>query len=122
VTVIKLTPEFAVSSQISPADLKRLHDAGYKAVICTRPDAEAEDQPSFESISDAARKLGLEAHHLPVPNGAIVDGQVAAFAEIFADLPKPVVGYCRTGNRAGMLWTMSARVRAAAASKDNRAA
>ncbi|WP_395062487.1 TIGR01244 family sulfur transferase [Paraburkholderia silvatlantica] len=112
-TVIKLTPDFAVSSQLSPADLENLRDAGFKAVICTRPDAEADDQPSFEAIGDAARNLGLEARHLPVQNGAIDDAQVAAFAEIFADLPKPVVGYCRTGNRAGMLWTMSASIRAA---------
>jgi len=119
VTVIKLTPDFGVSSQISTADLERLRDAGFKSVICARPDAEVGDQPSFESISDAARNLRLEARYLPVQNGAIGEAQVAAFSKIFAHLPKPVVAYCQTGSRAGMLWAMSAGIRAATASKAN---
>lgn len=119
---IRLTSEFSVCSQLSPADLKIVRDAGFKAVICMRPDAEAENQPSFESIADAALNLDLEARHLPVQNGAIGDAQVAVFAKMFASLPKPIVGFCRTGNRAGMLWTMSSSIRATEASIGDGAA
>lgn len=111
---IKLTPEFAVSAQISPDEMERVRDGGFKAVLCTRPDAEAEGQPEFAAIAEAAQKVGLEARHLPVENGKIGEAELAAFARLIAELPKPVVGYCRTGNRAGMLWTMSAGFRASA--------
>lgn len=111
---IKLTPEFAVSPQISADDIARVRDGGFKAVICVRPDAEADGQPAFAAIAEAARKAGLEARHLPVENGRIGEAELNAFARLIAELPKPVLGYCHTGNRAGMLWTMSARIRASA--------
>ena len=87
-----------------PADPKAIRSAGFRSVICNRPDGESSDQPAFEDIAAAARELGLEAHYLPVEPNGIGDADVAAFGALVDTLPKPILAYCRSGNRAGMLW------------------
>jgi sulfide:quinone oxidoreductase len=42
-----LTPAFAVAPQISPEDVQAIAAAGYKSIICNRPDDEGDGQPSF---------------------------------------------------------------------------
>ncbi|HWV05561.1 aminotransferase class V-fold PLP-dependent enzyme [Ralstonia sp.] len=92
------------SRQIVPADLKAIRNAGFRSVICNRPDGESSDQPAFEDIAAAARELGLEARYLPVEPNGIGDADVAAFGALVDTLPKPILAYCRSGNRASMLW------------------
>ena len=45
-----LTPHLCVSPQILVSDLPALAQAGFKAIICNRPDGEGADQPSFKEI------------------------------------------------------------------------
>ena len=99
-----LTPEFSVTAQIAPTDLAAAKAQGFKAIICNRPDGEGEDQPSFASIKAAAEKAGLQARYIPVQPGMMDESHIAAFAEAMRDLPKPVLGYCRSGARAGILF------------------
>ncbi|CAJ0818431.1 MULTISPECIES: aminotransferase class V-fold PLP-dependent enzyme [Ralstonia] len=94
----------ATSRQILPADLRAIRDAGFHSVICNRPDGESADQPAFEEIAAAARELGLEARYLPIEPNQIGDAEVGAFGALVDALPKPILAYCRSGNRAGMLW------------------
>ncbi|ANJ73031.1 aminotransferase class V-fold PLP-dependent enzyme [Ralstonia insidiosa] len=93
----------AASRQIMPTDLKAIRDAGFRSVICNRPDGEDIDQPDFEEIAAAARELGLETRYLPVEPNHIGDAEVNAFGALVDALPKPILAYCRSGNRAGML-------------------
>ena len=99
-----LTTALSVAPQIAPPDLKALREAGFRSVICNRPDGESSDQPAFEDIAAAARALGLEARYLPVEPNRIGDAEVAAFGQLVDTLPKPILAYCRSGNRASMLW------------------
>ncbi|KVD85698.1 class V aminotransferase [Burkholderia stagnalis] len=93
------------SRQIRPDDLKAIRSAGFRAVICNRPDGESADQPAFEEIAAAARELGLDARYLPVESDQIGDAQVDAFGAMVDALPKPILAYCGSGKRAGMLWS-----------------
>ncbi|RQS68681.1 TIGR01244 family phosphatase [Burkholderia sp. Bp8963] len=104
---------FAASRQIMPEDLRAIRNAGYRSVICNRPDGESADQPAFAEIAAAARELGLDAQYLPVESGHIGDAEVDAFAAMVDALPKPVLAYCRSGNRSGMLWNRLAARRSA---------
>ncbi|GLU32096.1 aminotransferase class V-fold PLP-dependent enzyme [Trinickia caryophylli] len=96
---------FTASRQITPGELSAIRDAGFRSVICNRPDGESIEQPRFDDIAAAARELGLQARYLPVTSGQIGDAEVGAFAALFDALPKPVLAYCRTGNRSRMLWS-----------------
>jgi sulfide:quinone oxidoreductase len=103
----KLTAELAVSQQIAASDMRAIAQAGFRAVICNRPDGEGADQPNFSEIEAAARDQGIEAHYLPIESGKVGDADAARFGELMRALPKPVLAYCRTGMRAATLWALS---------------
>ena len=102
-----LDKSFAVSAQIAAADLAEIAKAGYKTVICNRPDGEGNDQPLFHEIEEAARAAGIEAHYLPVESGKVSDADAEAFGEKLEAAPKPVFAYCRSGTRSVTLWSLS---------------
>lgn len=80
-----LNRELAVSPQIAAADLQAIAAAGYRSVICNRPDGEAGDQPGFSEIAQAAKALGIEAAYLPVESGKVKDEQAQAFGTLMTD-------------------------------------
>jgi sulfide:quinone oxidoreductase len=94
----RLTDELSSHPQLSLAQVGEAAACGFMSIICDRPDGEG-DQPSFASIAAEAHRLGLEARYVPVVPGKITDADVAAFRQAFAELPKPVLGYCATGKR-----------------------
>jgi sulfide:quinone oxidoreductase len=97
----------SVSVQIVASDLQAIADAGFKSIICNRPDGEGSDQPGFNEIELAAERLGLVAHYLPAESGKVSDAQGAAFGQLMDSLPKPVLAYCRTGMRSTTMWALS---------------
>ena len=101
----KITEKTSVSPQITPDDIASIKEAGFRAIICNRPDGEGADQPSFEEIETAAKKAGLEAAYVPVTSGMVRDEDVEAFGAALKDLPRPVLAYCRTGTRSATLWS-----------------
>ncbi|CAG9187641.1 bifunctional protein tyrosine phosphatase family protein/NAD(P)/FAD-dependent oxidoreductase [Cupriavidus pinatubonensis] len=102
-----LTPDLSVSPQISATDVATLKALGFGSIVCHRPDGEGADQPNFEEIAQAARQAGLQPIYQPVVPGQASAEQAAAFAELLAQLPKPVLAYCRTGTRSATLWALS---------------
>lgn len=103
----KLTEEISVAAQISPSEVAGLAASGFKSIICNRPDGEAPDQPAFREIAEAAGAAGLEARYLPVTPGTVSGVDAAALGAALAELPKPVLAYCRSGMRSTLLWAMS---------------
>lgn len=101
----KITEKTSVSPQITPQDMAAIKEAGVRAIICNRPDGEGVDQPSFEEIEAAAKKIGLEAAYVPVTYGKVRDEDVKSFGAALKDLPRPVLAYCRTGTRSATLWS-----------------
>ena len=55
----KINRGLSVSPQIAPADMAELKMAGFRSIICNRPDGEGNDQPTFSEIEAAARSAGL---------------------------------------------------------------
>ncbi|MDG1119031.1 MAG: TIGR01244 family sulfur transferase [Flavimaricola sp.] len=102
-----LTASLSVSEQIVAADVQAIKDAGFRAIICNRPDGEGADQPTFEEIATAAKAAGLEAAYLPIVSGKVTDEDAAAFAKTLTELPGPVLAYCRTGTRSATLWSLA---------------
>ncbi|PVZ47369.1 bifunctional protein tyrosine phosphatase family protein/NAD(P)/FAD-dependent oxidoreductase [Thalassobacter stenotrophicus] len=100
-----LSPQVSVSPQITVADVAKVAEAGFRAIICNRPDGEGADQPNFDEIEAAANVAGLQIAYVPVTAGMVTDDDVAAFASALAELPRPVLAYCRTGTRSATLWS-----------------
>ena len=102
-----INAEIAVASQITPDDVQKLADQGFRALICNRPDGEAADQPNFSEIEATAKKAGLEIRNLPVVSGKVSDQDAAEFGAAMQELPRPILAYCRTGTRSATLWALS---------------
>jgi sulfide:quinone oxidoreductase len=101
-----MTSTLSVDGQISAADVRRLAEAGFRSVLCNRPDGEEPGQPGFDEIEAAARQAGLEARYLPI-SGAPSDEIAADFGQALEQLPAPVFAYCRSGLRSATAWALS---------------
>jgi len=102
----RITDKVSVSPQIAATDMAEIKKAGFRAIICNRPDGEGADQPSFGEIEKAAKKAGLVAAYIPVDTGMVTDENVADFGAAIKDLPRPLLGYCRSGTRSATLWSL----------------
>ena len=104
-----LDDTLSASPQVTVENLRSLAAQGYRSVISNRPDGETPDQPSAAEIATAAKAAGLEFCHIPVVGGAIGEADVAAFKTALAELPAPILGFCRTGTRTTTLWALARR-------------
>jgi len=106
---VEITPDYSAAPQIAVADVPRIRDLGYRAIMCNRPDGESADQTPVDAIRAEAERLGLAFAHVPVISGAITHDDVDRFAAALDTLPRPVLAYCRSGARCQQLWMLAGR-------------
>jgi sulfide:quinone oxidoreductase len=111
--VKRLAQELSVSPQIMPADVAALKIAGFRSIICNRPDGEAADQPSARELEAAAVANGLAFSYLPVVSGNMSDADAEKFGSLLQTMSKPVLAYCSTGTRSTSLWGLASAGRLA---------
>lgn len=100
----QISEDYSVSGQIQPEDIAAIRDAGFKSVICNRPDDEQPGQPAASSIQAAAEAAGLAFRYIPVISGQITVDNVEDQAEALDELEGPVFAYCRSGARCTNLY------------------
>lgn len=105
--VNRLTPDVAVSLQVTASDIIVLRNAGFRTIIFNRVDGESTDQPLFGEIEFAAIRAGIGIFYLPVAPGKASDQQVHQFDALLASQPAPVLAYCRPGMRSVTMWAKS---------------
>ena len=102
-----LTPDYAVSPQIAVEDIPAIAEAGYKTIICNRPDAEVPPSHQAAAIGAAAEAAGLTYVVIPVThqglNMDMIDSQKAAMDASGG----PVLAYCASGTRSSIVWSFS---------------
>lgn len=95
----RITDDYSVAGQIQPEEVAAIAAAGFKTLICNRPDNEDPGQPSADRVEAAARAAGLEFRHIPVVSGQITQDNVGNQAQALEETPSPVLAYCRSGAR-----------------------
>lgn len=103
----QIDDEISVTAQIVSSDLSTIAAAGFKTLICNRPDGEAEDQQAFAEIETAAQAAGISIIYQPVKSVDVTDDDIAEFGSLLNNATKPVLAYCRTGRRCSVLWCLS---------------
>ena len=104
---VRHSPSFATLPQIGPEHLPGIAAAGFKSVINNRPDGEGRAaQPSSAELQKAAEAHGLQYAYLPVKGGQITGNNVEDFRSLYAQLPKPIAAFCRTGTRSTTLYRL----------------
>ncbi len=101
----QLDADVCVAGQLEPSAMAWAAQAGFKSVINNRPDFEGgPDQPTSAAIQQAAEAAGLTYAFLPVHPAVQTPQEVARFVELLAQLPKPILVFCRSGARSGKLY------------------
>jgi uncharacterized protein (TIGR01244 family) len=102
-----LNDKYAVSGQITADQAAVIKAAGFKSVICNRPDGEQPGQPTAAEIKAAVEAAGLTFRHIPVVSGQITPQDVAKTAKALDELEGPVFAYCRSGARSTNLYGLA---------------
>lgn len=100
----QISEDYSVSGQIQPEEVAAIKAAGFKSVICNRPDDEQPGQPSADSVKAAVEAAGLGFRYIPVVSGQITAENVEDQAEALDELEGPVFAYCRSGARCTNLY------------------
>ncbi len=105
--IIRLDDTVSVAGQIAPQDMRALVDQGFRSIICNRPDGEEPGQPAWAEVEAAAKEAGLETRFIPIASAEDIVARKDDFAQALAQIPAPVLAFCRTGNRSGRLYEAS---------------
>ena len=92
----QITEDYSVAPQIGVEHLPQIKAAGFRSVVCNRPDAEDGAVPHDE-IAAAAREAGLEFRYIPVVSGQMTQQNVedqAAVANLYRLIGRECRGRC----------------------------
>ena len=105
-----INEDYSVTPQIAVDDLEDIRDLGFKSIVCHRPDDEDPGQPDFSDIAARASELGIEIRHIPVVGQPTADA-VREMVDAIEELPRPMLGYCRSGNRSTIIYQQTLHLR-----------
>ncbi|MFP3518758.1 TIGR01244 family sulfur transferase [Pseudomonas sp. SIMBA_077] len=107
-TIKRIDDSYSVSGQLALSDLHALAALGFRCVVCNRPDHEGgPDQPEQGAMQQAAQALGLKFVYLPVQTTGATPEQAQQLRALLNQLPRPILAYCRTGNRSSTLYEIA---------------
>ena len=106
----QVAADVCVAPQLTPEAMAEVARAGFRSVVNNRPDFEhGPDQPTNAAIEAAAVAAGLEYRFLPVSGAGQTPEQIAAFAALLDELPRPLLAFCRSGARSTNLFVQAQR-------------
>ena len=105
----KLADNYAVATQIDPADVEYFAREGFAAIVCNRPDGEEPGQPTSASIREACERHGVDFHMIPIQGSAVGPDTVQQFLDVMSNAGGPVLGYCRSATRSAVLWQLASQ-------------
>ncbi|SFC09867.1 TIGR01244 family sulfur transferase [Tropicimonas isoalkanivorans] len=103
-----LTDTFAVSPQITSADVAEIAAAGYRTVICNRPDDEVPPFVRAAEIRQAVEDAGLTFVDIPIVSRNISRSDIRRQREAILASDGPVLAYCASGTRSTITWMFGA--------------
>jgi sulfide:quinone oxidoreductase len=104
--LLPLTASLKVADQIDEHDVDALAAAGFKAVICNRPDSEG--GPPSQQIRTACERHGMKFFMQPVEYARLRMADGDTFGSILQQCEQPTLAYCRSGRRSAALWAIAA--------------
>ncbi|MDB9719646.1 TIGR01244 family sulfur transferase [Planktomarina temperata] len=102
-----LSDDYSVSPQIEVSDVPSITQAGFKSVICNRPDQENPEPCQIEAIKAAVEAAGMEFAENVFDPSSFGPDKIERQAELLAQLPSPVFAYCASGNRCSIVWAFA---------------
>jgi len=101
-----LSPAYAVSPQIGVEHIPAIAAAGYRTILCNRPDAEVPAPLQAAAIQAATEAAGLRFVLNPVTHQTLNMDMVALQNAAMAASDGPVLAYCASGTRSSIVWSL----------------
>ena len=103
--IIHITPLFAVTAALNPADFAEIAALGFKGVISNRPDGEAVGPMTGRAEAVQAWRNGLRFAHVPAAKlDLFTDPVVEGMADAIRSIDGPVLAHCQSGLRSAIAW------------------
>ena len=102
-----LSDDYSVSPQIDVTDVPSIAQAGFKSVICNRPDQENPVSRQIEAIRAAVEAAGMDFAENVFDPSSFGPDKIERQAKLLAQLPGPVFAYCASGNRCSVVWAFT---------------
>lgn len=101
-----ITDGYAVTPQIAPEDAAAIAAAGFRTVICNRPDGENPPELQAEAVGRAVEAAGLKFAVLPLTHQTMTPENIAAQRALIEGSDGPVLAYCASGTRCTVIWAL----------------
>ena len=102
----QISPAYAVSPQIEASDIPAIVAAGFRTILCNRPDTEVPPPLQASAIGAAAQAAGLRFVVIPVTHRTLNAQVVAAQSAAMDASDGPVLAYCASGTRSSIVWSL----------------
>lgn len=102
-----ITPRYFVSPQISVEDVPAIAAAGFRTVICNRPDAEVPPSHRADALKQAVEAAGMAFHVLELTHQTMTPDKVAQQRALSESCEGPVLAYCASGTRCSVVWALA---------------
>ncbi len=100
-----ITPNFAVTSALQPADFALAASLGFKAILSNRPDGEEPNQLTGRHEAVLAWRRGMRFAHVPTTKLELfTDPVVETMIDAINALPGPILAHCKSGLRSAIVW------------------
>ena len=103
----KITDSFLASPQIETADIEAAKGEGVGLIVNNRPDGEDPEAPQGNDIEAAAKQAGLDYVAIPIGHSGFSEPQVDQLIAALDEAEGKVLGYCRSGTRSTLLWSLA---------------
>lgn len=102
-----LSPDYSVAPQIAVPDVATIAEAGFKSVICNRPDQENPETHQIAAIKAEVIAAGLEFAENVFDPSTFGPDKIQRQSELLQELPSPVLAYCASGTRCSIVWAFA---------------
>lgn len=103
----QITADYSVAPQITVADVPAIAEAGFRMVICNRPESEVSPAESTSVMRAAVEAAGMVWAENSFSSNMLTLGNVEAQRELAAGADGPVLAYCRSGTRSATVWALA---------------
>jgi uncharacterized protein (TIGR01244 family) len=102
-----LSPDYSVAPQIAVPDVATIAEAGFKSVICNRPDQENPETHQIAAIKAEVIAAGLEFAENVFDPSTFGPDKIQRQSKLLQELPSPVLAYCASGTRCSIVWAFA---------------
>jgi len=103
----RISETYSVSPQIEPGDIPAIAAAGFKTVLCNRPDGENPPALYMAEIQAAVEASGLVFEDNPFDQSTFGPDAIAKQKALLDTADAPVFAYCASGTRCSMVWAFT---------------